>query len=124
MNNPTVRQSVNTGNAVHYDQANGGTGVGGPTQIQNQYPQTRFIFTPRGQAGPDVRVPLGTRHPSTYPGSTWPKDFNYADFKPNTFSGARTFYRDLNSCKLPIDTIPVPYNPQTGILSTNYFFGP
>jgi RHS repeat-associated protein len=126
MNNPTIRQSVNTGNKVHYDQANGGTGVGGPTQMQNQYPQTRFIFAPRGQAGPDVRVAPGQSnvHPSTYPGSTWPKGFNYADFKPNTPSGARTFYKDLNSCKLPTDTIPVPYDPKTGTLLTDYFFGP
>jgi hypothetical protein len=122
-NNPTVRNSLNTGNAVHYDQLNGGTGVGAPTQLQQRYPNTPFRFTPRGAKGPDVNV-VGRPHPSEYPGSTWPAGFNNADFKPNTPSGARTFYQQLNAGKLPIDTIAVPYDPTTGQLLDDYFFGP
>jgi RHS repeat-associated protein len=121
--NPAVRNSLNTGNAIHYDQLNGGTGVGGPTQIQQRYPNTRFRFTHRGAKGPDVEV-VGRPHPSQYPGSTWPAGSNSADFKPNTLSGARTFYQQLKTGKLPIDTIPIPYDPTTRQISTDYFFGP
>jgi hypothetical protein len=122
-NNSTVRNSLNTADAVHYDQLNGGTGVGGPTQLQQRYPNTQFQFARRGQAGVDVTY-VGKTHPSAYPDSNWPAGFNHGDFKPNTPSGARTFYTQLNSGKLPVDTVPLPYDPQSKTLLQNYFFGP
>ncbi len=116
-------QPIDVGNAVHYDQLNGGVSAGGPTQLQQRYPSTQFQFARRGQAGVDVTYVRGT-HPSAYPNSNWPAEFNYGDFKPNTLSGAKTFYRELSSGKFPIDTIPLPYDPQTRALLLDYFFGP
>ena len=101
--------AVDIGNEFHYDLLNGGQGYSGPTQLSDRYPETEFGFAPRGAAGPDVEY-LGGAHPSSYPDSNWPESFNYGDFKPDTPSGARTFYQDLNSGKLPMDTVPLPYD--------------
>ena len=114
---------MEAGNRFHYDHLNGGEGVGGPTQLQQRYPDTQFRFAPRGSSGPDVAY-QGGPHPSSYPNSSWPQEFNYGDFKPNTPSGLRTFYNDLNSGKLPSDTVPLPYNRLEFKLLDDYNFGP
>ncbi|UYQ95593.1 hypothetical protein MKQ68_10820 [Chitinophaga horti] len=114
-NNPAVRNAVNLGNRVHYDQLNGGTGVGLPTELTQRYPNTQFSFTPRGAAGADVRV-TGGLHPSQYPNSNWAPNNFHADFKPGTPSGARTFRSDVRSGKLPTNTQLLTYDPATGAL--------
>jgi hypothetical protein len=43
--------------------------------------------------GQDVEI-VGGRHPSDYPGSTWPKDADHADFKPDSKAGRATFRHD------------------------------
>jgi len=102
------------GNDVHYDQLNGGKGQSGPSSFQNRYPNTSATHARRGQAGPDVTINKGTQHPSSYPGSNWPKNANHGDFKPATPSGLRQFRADLKSGKLPANTVMLPYDPQTG----------
>jgi hypothetical protein len=79
---------------VHYDQLNGGTGVGLPTELSQGYPNTQFRFTPRAVAGADVEY-LGGTHPSQYPNSTWNSANDFADFKPRNASGFRTFNREV-----------------------------
>ncbi len=69
------------------------------------------------------KIPGGI-HPSTYPNSEWPEGFNHGDFKPDTSSGAKTFYNELNSGKLSPDTVPLPYDPKTMSLKNYYYFGP
>lgn len=113
--NPETKKAQNMGNKVHYDKKNGGTGEGGPTQLQEQYPETEFSFTRRGEKGPDVEV-TGGKHPSEYPGSNWIPENPYADFKPNTPSGVKTFERDISKGKLPENTQILPYDPVTGSL--------
>ena len=115
MNNSKTAKATNMGNKVHYDELNGGTGQQLPTALQNEFPETEFNFTRRGAAGADVEVTGGT-HPSEYPGSTWSPENDFADFKPNTESGAKTFEKDIIKGKLPVNTEPLPYNPQTGKL--------
>jgi hypothetical protein len=104
------------GNKVHYDKLNGGQGEELPSKLQEQYPKTKFKFAPRGAAGPDVQVVSGA-HPSEYKGSDWPEGVDYADFKPDTDSGARTFQRDIAKGKLPVDTYRLTYNIKTGGLN-------
>ena len=111
------------GNRFHYDKLNGSDGEYGPSQLQDRYPETEFHFPRRGQAGADATV-VGGRHPSDYPDSNWPAGFDNGDFKPNTPSGARTFYEEINSGKLPQDTVPLPYDPDLLQLLEYYFFGP
>ena len=106
-NDPRVRQAVDVGNRVHYDNLTDPTRYsheGGPTQLQRRYQDTIFWFAKRGQGGPDVRV-IGGRHPSTYPGSNWAGGINRADFKPDTPTG--------NAMKLSPNTLRIPYDPQT-----------
>jgi len=79
------------------------------------YPETEFAFTRRGQAGPDVTVTGGT-HPSLYPESAWATENMFADFKPNTPSGLRTFARDVMRGKFPENTQCLTYDPVTGNL--------
>ncbi|MCC6605264.1 MAG: RHS repeat-associated core domain-containing protein [Anaerolineae bacterium] len=111
--NPST--ALQRGNQMHYDALNGGTGAYGPSQLQARYPNTQFRFARRGQAGADVTVVPGANslHPSQYPNSTWPVGAMHGDFKPNTYSGAQTFFRQINSGKLPADTVPIPYNPNS-----------
>jgi RHS repeat-associated protein len=115
MKNPVVRSSANLGNRVHYDQLNGGTGVGLPTELSLRYPSTKFKFTRRGQAGADVEVVGGT-HPSAYPNSTWKAGNDFADFKPGSASGKATFKREVKNGKLPQDTEMLTYDTSTGKL--------
>ena len=115
MNNPNTRAAAELGNRVHYDQLNGSTGLELPTELSQRYPETQFRFSQRGQAGPDVEV-IGGAHPSQYPGSNWQPSANFADFKPNTPSGARSFNRSIKKGKLPPNTQMLQYNPQTGRL--------
>lgn len=102
--------SIQSGNAFHYDELNGGIPgtQGGPSQLQSLYPHTEFRFAPRGVSGPDVQV-VGGLHPSdplAYPGTNWPVGSDTADFKPNW----RQFNRDISSGKLPPDTVPIIYD--------------
>ena len=83
-------------------------------QLRALYPNTTFEFTKPGVAGQDVRVISGP-HPSTYPGSSWPGGIDFADFKPGTPSGQRTFDRDQR-VKWPQPTYMLPYDPTTGLL--------
>jgi len=111
MNNAAIRKAVNTGLRVHYDKTTDITRYsheGGPTQLQQRYPNTAFDFARRGQAGVDVKV-AGNPHPSTYPGSTWPSNIMKADFKPDTPTG--------NAFKLPPCTLRITYDPETGMIN-------
>jgi hypothetical protein len=85
-----------------------------PDQLRARYPDTQFEFAKPGKAGQDVRV-TGGKHPSEYPGSTWPKGVNHGDFKPGTPSGSRTFARDQAN-KWSETTHRLPYDPSTGNL--------
>lgn len=107
--NPTVRAAASRGSTLHSDKPGHL-----PDQLRDLYPETTFDFTKPGVAGQDVRVLRGT-HPSQYPGSTWPTNINYADFKPGTPSGARTFASDQR-LKWPQPTHMLPYDPKTGLL--------
>jgi hypothetical protein len=115
VNNPNTKAAVELGNKVHYDKLNGGTGEQLPSALVEQYPETDFIFTKRGETGADVKVVGGT-HPSEYPGSTWKPGNNFADFKPNTNSGKYKFNSEVKNGKLPENTERIPYNPTTGKL--------
>jgi hypothetical protein len=113
INNKATKAAANTGNRVHYDSLNGAKGQELPSALQQKYPDTEFRFTRRGQAGADVEV-VGGRHPSDYPGSTWQKGKNHADFKPDTTNGRSKFGREIRNGKLPKDTQFLPYDPTTG----------
>jgi len=104
---------TNMGNRVHYDELNGARGRELPTATVNDFPETDFRFARRGASGPDVEV-VGGKHPSQYPNSSWDPANNFGDFKPNTFRGAKAFEREINKGKLPPNTEPLPYDPQTG----------
>ena len=54
-------QYAQNGNRYHYDQVNGGPpgSIGGPSQLQQMYPQTQFNFAPRGAPGADVQFAGG-----------------------------------------------------------------
>ena len=107
-------RSTKIGNDVHYDVENGGTGQGGPSAFKRKYPETGATHARRFEPGADVTIKPGTKHPSSYPGSNWPKNANHADFKPANSSGLRQFRADLKSGKLPPNTVMLPYDPVTG----------
>ena len=112
---------VHDPNQFHYDLENGG-----PAQLEQQYPQTRFRFTSRGAKGPDVEW-FGGIHPSdqsVYPGSTWQPGNDYGDFKPNTSSGWSRFWREIQNGKLPPNTQPLPYDDNIFELLRERIFGP
>jgi hypothetical protein len=109
---PAGMQPMEWGNQLHYDQLNGGTGIGLPTQLALKYPQTDFVFTPRGAKGADVQV-IGGQDPWTYPGSTWKAGNKFGDFK--TIKDTK-FNSEINSGKLPRDTQKLTYDPSTGKL--------
>ncbi|MFA7486158.1 MAG: RHS repeat-associated core domain-containing protein [Phycisphaerae bacterium] len=112
INDPRVKKAVDVGLKVHYDKTTDMTRYtheGGPTQLQQRYPNTTFDFARRGQSGVDVKV-IGEPHPSKYPGSTWPSNIMKADFKPDTPTG--------NAFKLPSDTLRILYDPENGVIST------
>ncbi len=115
MNNPTVRNSANIGNKVHYDKLNGGKGEQLPSEFSGKFPDTEFEFPRRGQSGADVKV-VGGKHPSEYVDSNWKKGNDYGDFKPDTTSGRKTFDIDIKKGKLPQNTEFIPYNTDTGKL--------
>jgi len=115
MNNPNTKIAANMGNKVHYDELNGGKGQGLPTELSKKYPDTEFEFSRRGQAGVDVKV-VGGKHPSQYPSSAWKPGNDYADFKPGTASGQKTFQSDINKGKIPGNSEYLPYEPQNGHL--------
>jgi len=115
VNNPNTKAASNLGNKLHYDQLNGGSGEGLPTELQSRYPNTQFKFTRRGEKGADVEVVGGT-HPSKYPESTWDPNNNYGDFKPNTPSGNKKFKTETGNGKLPKNTQKLPYDPSSGKL--------
>jgi len=99
------------GNLAHYDRLNGGSGSFLPTQLQNRYRYTRFRFAYRGAKGPDVEYMSGP-HPSRYPGSAFPSDARFADFKPDP--GAFEAVADeIAQGKLPEGTVTLPYDPVT-----------
>jgi len=105
-------------NQFHYDRQHGG-----PGQLEHQYSETEFEHTPRGARGPDVEV-VGGKHPSDYPGSTWEPGNDYGDFKPNTESGWRRFWGEIIGGKLPLNTQPLPYDPDTYEIKPDHKFGP
>jgi len=109
VNHPAVRKAVYVGNRVHYDKTTDASRCsheGGPTQLQRIYNRgTQFDFARRGQSKIDVTW-IGGKHPSSYPGSTWPAGINQADFKPDTPTG--------NAFKLPPNILRILYDPQTG----------
>ncbi|RDC58432.1 hypothetical protein DU508_00035 [Pedobacter chinensis] len=59
---------------------------------------------------------VGGKHLSEYKGSTWKPENDFADFKPDTQSGAATFNREIKSGKLPANTERLPYSTTTGKL--------
>lgn len=107
--NPAVRAAAGRGSRLHSDKPGNL-----PDQLRLRYPNTVFEFTKPGVAGQDVRV-AGGLHPSNYPGSSWPSGIDFADFKPGTPSGARTFATD-QAKKWKEPTHMLPYDPQTGSL--------
>jgi hypothetical protein len=104
------------GNRAHYDVLNGGSGQALPTELSQVFQETEFYFARRGEKGPDVVV-TGGKHPSEYPDSMWPSGVDYADFKPVTESGARTFAKETRNGKLPEEAIMLGYDPATGKLA-------
>src|SRR5581483_9951215 len=64
-----------------------------PEEFQAKHPETEVEFTPPGHKGQDIHI-KGGKHPSEYPGSTWPKGVNHGDFKPDTPGGHKTFRHD------------------------------
>jgi hypothetical protein len=109
---PVGMSAMEWGNELHYDQLNGGNGVGLPTELAAKYPNTVFEFTGRGIKGADVKYVSGM-HPSQYPGSTWDPANDYGDFK--TVSDTK-FNSEINSGKLPANTQKLTYDPKTGKL--------
>jgi hypothetical protein len=107
--NPVTRAAAGRGSTLHADKPGHL-----PDQLRARYPNTQFVFKKSGVAGQDVQVVGGT-HPSAYPGSSWPAGVDFADFKPNTTSGARTFRSDqANKWSQP--THMLPYSQGTGTL--------
>jgi hypothetical protein len=85
-----------------------------PEQLRSTYPNTQLEFTKPGARGQDVRV-IGGQHPSLYNYSSWPKNVDHGDFKPNTPGGFKTFKNDQNN-KWDEPTHLIPYDPTTGKL--------
>jgi hypothetical protein len=107
--NPATRAAAARGSTLHADKPGHL-----PDQLRSRFPQTEFEFAKPGQPRQDVRV-VGGKHPSEYPGSSWPQGVDHGDFKPATPSGARTFVRD-QSTKWAQPTHMLPYEPTTGNL--------
>ena len=106
------------GNYLHYDSLNGGAGTKLPSDLAAMYPQTDFRFARRGEAGVDVEV-VGGIHPSdtsVYPGTHWPANANYGDFKPNTPSGWKKLQEQIRNKGYDPNTVFLPYDPETGQL--------
>jgi hypothetical protein len=105
-NNPNTKRWSAKGTKVHTD-------LPGhlPDQLRDRYDQTSMEFKKPGQPGQDVRV-IGGKHPSEYPGSTWPAGVDHADFKPDTRGGQKTFRQDQKH-KWKEPTHMLPYDPQT-----------
>src|SRR5262249_39111820 len=106
-NNPNTRIASGSGSTLHSDKPGHL-----PDQLRARYPETEFEFRSVGQ---DVKVVGGTKHPSDYPGSTWPKGVDYADFKPDSRGGRKTFRSDQKH-KWPETTHMLPYDRGTGKL--------
>jgi hypothetical protein len=108
--------ALNTGNLVHYDELNGGTGEWLNSELRDMYENTVFRFASRGAKGVDVTYVSG-QHPSEYDINpmNWQPGNNFGDFKPGTYSGYKTFLRELGG-KIPMDSEYLPYNPETGKL--------
>jgi hypothetical protein len=85
-----------------------------PEQLRERYPETNLEFRKPGIRGQDVTV-VGGKHPSEYPGSTWPEGVDYGDFKPDTPDGRKTFKQDQKK-KWKEPTHCIPYDPNTGKL--------
>ena len=111
-------KQLQRGNKFHYDTKNGG-----PEQLQGKYPDTDFIFKGQGEKGPDVEVVGGT-HPSQYPDSSWDPDNDFGDFKTDKPWSRRQFNREIQKGKLPPNTQPLPYDPDTRKLLPEHKFGP
>ena len=112
------KSPLEIGNYLNYDRLNGGTGTKLPSDLAAMYPQTRFRFTRRGEAGADVEF-VGGVHPSNtsvYPGTQWPVNANYGDFKPNTPSGWRKLQKQIRNRGYDPNTVFLPYDPSTGEL--------
>ncbi len=112
--------STINGNNFHYDAWNGGSGLGGPSQLSAKYPHTNFRFARNGYPGPDVTV-IGRVHPSdpsVYPNSDWPAGYNHGDFKPDGpgSSGFSEFKGQMGAGTFPPDTVYIPYDPSTNTL--------
>ena len=106
------------GNYLHYDSLNGGAGTKLPSDLAAMYPQTDFRFARRGEAGVDVEV-VGGIHPSdtsVYPGTHWPANANYGDFKPNTPSAWKKLQEQIRNKGYDPNTVFLPYDPETGQL--------
>lgn len=111
------------GNDFHYDILNGGSGLGGPSQLQARYPDTTFGFTANGQPGVDIAYKEGP-HPSEYPDSKWPAGYNHGDFKPQGPGsyGWKTFMQDMRAGKRPLDTVYIPYDPASNTLLDQEYY--
>jgi hypothetical protein len=107
--NPETKKASSRGSTLHSDKPGHL-----PDQLREQYPDTDFKFNKPGQLGQDVEV-VGGKHPSEYPGSTWPEGVNHGDFKPDTPSGRSTFKSDQKH-KWSQPTQILPYDPATGKL--------
>ncbi|MDZ4289277.1 MAG: hypothetical protein U0984_15030 [Prosthecobacter sp.] len=112
-NNPNTRKASLRGTELHQDRPGNL-----PDQLRQMYPQTKMEFTPQGKPGQDVKV-VGGDHPATYPGSTWLPKIDYADFKPGTPSGRRTFVQDQNN-KWKQPTMMIPYDPGSGAIQVPF----
>ena len=108
-NNPKTSAAAGAGSRAHADQPGRL-----PDQLRERYPETQFKFAKPGEVGQDVTV-IGGKHPSEYPGSTWPKGVNHGDFKPNSATGDRTFRSDQRN-KWPDPTHKLPYDRSSGTL--------
>jgi hypothetical protein len=107
--NANTRVAAARGSTLHSDQPGNL-----PDQLRSRYPDTEFRFAKPGQAGQDVRVTGGV-HPSAYPTSSWPKDVDFGDFKPDTAGGTKTFNYD-QKYKWTEPTHKLTYDPVTGKL--------
>ena len=107
--NPAVQKAAGRGSTLH-------SGKPGhlPEQLRERYPETEFEFTKPGVTGQDVKV-VGGKHPSEYPGSTWPKGVDFGDFKPDTPGGLKTYLSDQKK-KWFDPTNRLPYDPNSGEL--------
>jgi hypothetical protein len=107
--NPATQRAAIRGSKLHSDQPGNL-----PDQLRKAYPKTQFKFKKPGEAGQDVEV-VGGAHPSDYPQSSWPTGVNYADFKPDTLGGRKTFNYDQRN-KWSEKTYMLRYDPETGQL--------